>query len=431
MTANDLSAYPVDTPITDGVFLVNFFNGRLLAAEDLARERQANEALRERLGLGIGDGVVRGLRVRLPTGVDPAQPVVEVSAGVAINRRGAALALATGTRLTLARADTTAPAAAVRDFAACSGLADRAPLTVSGVYLLTVAPAQRPVGRAPVSGLGNDMASCNTDGSAEGVQFRLLHLTLDPALLADTAHLRNRLACLMFGVGDARRDRLERDPFGAGPAGYGLLDDLRAICLTDDEVPLACLLWTPGVGIGFVDEWSVRRRPVPGGPDPDWTEASGQRRLAEGEAAFLQFQAELADLAGGTAGPPTAVAARDRFTQLPAAGLVPLATSRWTRGFDVGVFFTGLATRPATAGADPIYLPQARVEALLRRSFGYPPLDTSTGEFLWQYLVPANVQIGQAAQPYVLFAGGHLPYEADARFDLSYFDYANYALDRA
>jgi hypothetical protein len=30
--------------------------------------------------------------------------------------------------------------------------------------------------------------------------------------------------------------------------------------------------------------------------------------------------------------------------------------------------------------------------------------------------------------PVMLFAGGHLPYRGDARFNLNYWNYANYAL---
>jgi hypothetical protein len=64
--AGSLSPHAVQTPITDGVRFVNFFNGRLLTAEDLRREQDANVVLRDRLGTAVGDGVVRGLRVALP-----------------------------------------------------------------------------------------------------------------------------------------------------------------------------------------------------------------------------------------------------------------------------------------------------------------------------------------------------------------------------
>jgi hypothetical protein len=427
MTA-DLGAHPVDTPITDGVRTVNFFNGRLLTAADLRREQDANRILRDRLGQALGDGVVAGLRVRVPSGGTAADPVVEVTEGIAVTRAGTALRLTSDTRVSLAGGAPAPLPGSAQDFAACTGLAPGTPLVVSGIYLLTVAPAGAPVGRAPVSGLGNETAACNTDACAEGVSFRLLHLAVDPALLADTARLRNRLAHLVFGTGDPRRTRLERDPFGGPAAPYGLLDALRPETLRDDEVPLACLLWTPGPGIRFVDEWSVRRRVGGRGQDSDWPELTGQRRRVEGEATFLQFQAELADLARGQAGAPVLLAAKDRFRWLPAAGLVPLRTSRFTAGFDLTQFFSGVTTRPATTGADAVFADAARVEALLLRSFQSPPVDPSSGHFVWTYLIRQNIQASPDVQPYVLFASGLLPYIAEGQDDLSHYDFGNYAL---
>src|SRR5439155_11029957 len=140
------------------------------------------------------------------------------SAGTALNREGTALELPGDVDVSLARprgsprtpADGVGQRCGSRDFGPCTGLAPGAPFTESGVYLLTIRPAEASVGRAQVSGLGNEAASCNTDAVAEGVSFDVLHLDLEPALLADTAHLRNRLAHRMFGTDDPRRSRLER-----------------------------------------------------------------------------------------------------------------------------------------------------------------------------------------------------------------------------
>ncbi|MGV9386417.1 hypothetical protein ACWDRB_62180 [Nonomuraea sp. NPDC003707] len=435
MTAEP-GTHAVGEPIIDGVRIVNFFNGRLLTGDDLRREQAAGKALRDRLGVAAGEGVVSGLQVSVPPGADPAMPRVAVTEGVAVNRLGTALKLPRDTLVTLARPAGPAPSAASRrdDFAACSGLADSAPLTVAGVYLLTVAPSAAPVGRAPVSGLGNETAACAADLSAEGVEFRVIRLDLDPVLLADTAHLRNRLAHLMFGTADPRRDRLARDPFGPRTGRYGLLDDLTATRLHPTEVPLACLLWTPGTGIGFVDMWSVRRRLAPPpSADPDWPEATGDRRPAEGEAIFLQFQEELGDLATRFPGAPPAAMARDRFRHLPAAGLVPLATAAFPRGFTLARFFSGVTTRPAITKDDPLYVEEARVEPLLRASFHHPPVELASGEFVWLYLIRQNAlaaggPLGARAQPYLLFATGFLPCAAHSQYALSRYDFANYAL---
>ena len=71
----------------------NFFNGRLLTAEDLSREQQANTDGHKQLGRALGDGIVRGLDVREATSSTPTQPVLSISAGLALNRRGRAIEL--------------------------------------------------------------------------------------------------------------------------------------------------------------------------------------------------------------------------------------------------------------------------------------------------------------------------------------------------
>src|SRR2546427_871826 len=72
----------------DGLPSVNFFNGRLLSAEDLKTETHANRAERRRLGLAIGDGVVNGLSVRPAQGNSADSPVVTVTAGLAVDSKG-------------------------------------------------------------------------------------------------------------------------------------------------------------------------------------------------------------------------------------------------------------------------------------------------------------------------------------------------------
>jgi hypothetical protein len=430
MTISDVTPLGVGTPVTGDVRSVNFFNGRLLTAGDLRREQHSDRALRDRLGLGIGDGVVRGLRVNRPGGPDPLRPFVDVSGGLAVNRSGRALELGYDVRITLARAGAQDAAPAPRSgFADCSGLPGSSPLTQSGMYLLTVAPAGRPVGRAPSGGLGLGLqpVGCDTDACAEGVAFRAVRVAVDAGLLADAPRRRNRLAQLMLGTDDPRRTRLQRNPFGGGGERGGLLEDLRGRLLTDDEVPLACLLWTPGVGIEFVDEWSVRRRVASAGADSDFPELTGGRRRADGEARLLQFQAELADLAGALAGSPTTIAARDRFARLPAAGLLPLATSSFPRGFDLIRFFAGMLTRPATSGEDPMVADGAQLQALLELSLAGEPIDPASQEFVWTYLVRQNTEATPPVQPYLVFASGHLPPIAEAVSDLSRFDVSNYA----
>ena len=79
----------------------------------------------------------------------------------------------------------------------------------------------------------------------------------------------------------------------------------------------------------------------------------------------MQFQDEVEELASAAGGAASQVVATNRFRHLPAAGLLPLAGSG-RRGFDLIRFFTGLTTRPATFGDDPVYAEGATIERLLR-----------------------------------------------------------------
>jgi hypothetical protein len=369
--------------------------------------------------------------------------MVRVTSGIAVNRQGEALCLPSDIDLSLARQASTTPVGTTAttaascgspskpgEFDACSGLPPGAPLVATGIYLITVAPASRAVGRAPVGGLGNVLADCGIDATAEGVQFRLVRVDVPMSVLADQLKVRSRLAHLMFGTDDPNRHRLEIDPFGEPSGPIGLLERMRADVLVDDEVPLACLHWIPGRGIRFIDEWCVRRSVSARGLESDWPEVTGNRRRLEGEAMFQQFQVELAALATGVTGPPDTLSAADCFHRLPPAGFLPIASSRFPRGFDLIRFFDGMTTRPATSGADPIFADAARVRPLLLQSFLGLPIDPASDEFIWMYAVRQNVQSGDA-QPFVMFASGFLPYIADSQFDLSTCDFSNYALHQS
>jgi hypothetical protein len=417
----------LEEPVTDGTLSVNFFNGRLLAAEDLQREQRAARTAHLRLGQAIGDGVVRGLEVTEAAGVSTRErPVLTIEPGLAVNHDGLTLELPARINLALARGDTAAdatPAVPSDGFQPCDAPGPGAFLRQHGVYLLAVGPAAEGRGRAPVNGLGNGLASCNTDVLVEGVRFHLRHLNLPEELLRDEAHLRNRLAHEFFGTRDPRRQALERDPFGAPGEPYGLLDDLRRPdCLPDDQVPLAVLSWTTSAGIRFVDRWSVRRRPVRPAATTAWPAVAGDRRLAEGEAIFLQFQEELDDIRLEV--PPEALAASTRFALLPAAGLLPLVGAGF-RGFAYRQFFAGVPF------AGPVVVEGVHVQGLFRESFRYPPIDLGSGEMVRLYLVRENAQRSSSGRSgprtHLVFASGHLRYRADARYDLAHYSYGNYA----
>src|SRR4029077_9738434 len=72
---------------------INFFNGRLLTGGDLSAEQAANRACSRHLGQAVGAGVAYGLEVSISLGNPPLNAMVDVAAGLAVNRAGQTLRL--------------------------------------------------------------------------------------------------------------------------------------------------------------------------------------------------------------------------------------------------------------------------------------------------------------------------------------------------
>lgn len=439
----------------DGILNTNFFNGRLLSAEDLRTEQEAARERAAQLGRAVGAGVVSGLRVERvavagPAG-DPGRAVVSVSAGLGLNRAGQLLSLPVATEVALLRAGDATPADSDAGlFAACQPPTTASVVAGAGAYVLTVRPAAGYAGRAPASGLGGEPLSgpgCGSRYAVEGVRFKLVELnTADNALIdaaaarrmSDLAKktdlpskslLRNELAHACFGT--TRLDSFAAAPFAQDddpstpPPAYGALDALYASGQLDScDLPLALVRWSQ-TGIDFVDEWAVRRRATRPHAFDRWSHLADDRRSSEGEAAFQQFQDQLAWLLDASPSPQT-LKATTHFKYLPAAGFVPLATVSGGRsfgGFTLDQFFAGLTTRA------PVFADGARLAPLVRNAAAYAPVDTEGGEFLWLYRVVQNARgrdAGSGAREYVAFAGGHVPWIGEARFDLARWDYGNY-----
>jgi len=66
------------------------------------------------------------------------------------------------------------------------------------------------------------------------------------------------------------------------------------------------------------------------------------------------------------------------------------------------------------------------VEPLITESLTAPAIATASDHAIWLYRVAQGRRDG--ATPLAIFASGHLPPRAEARFNLGHFDYANYAL---
>jgi len=418
-------------PLLDGgIRSVNFFNGRLLTGKDLSREQDARRASDWRLGEAIGDGVAFGLDVVEDSNAekklgDSPSAVLNVSAGLAINRNGQVLRLTSETNVRLVRPVQGATAEG-KIFGACDGAGGRY-FAGAGLYLLTIAPAEASEGKAPTNGLDLLNVRCNTDATVEGLQFRLLPVKASLYAGADpsSATFRNDLAYRCFG--SAIRSAWLADPFGADLDPYGMVDDMRASGLTDCDVPLALVFMVGATAIRFIDQWAVRRAPHCHPGTPSWMPFLSPRRLAEGQAMFFQFQAHIDWLRSKATGDLGSVTAASDFSFLPPVGVIPVNREADKTDTHALKFFAGLTTR------GPAFINAARLEMLVRQSVLYPPVDTASGEMLWLYRVRENAQAVDAAgdggpRSYVVFASGHIPYAGDAQFDLARWDYANFAL---
>src|SRR5436190_15789460 len=275
-----MSAVELQNPILDGgIRSVNFFNGRLLTARDLSREQEAHREGVNRVGQAAGDGVVYGLEVAKSGDYKKESPAITVEAGLAVNRQGLALRLASKTKILLVR-PVGAGSDAPKGFSQCAPIQFGASLSGDGLFLLTVAPAVKNEGRASVSGLEAATASCNTDSVVSAVQVRLIQLPNSILNeVPDAAKLRNHLAYRSFGTQET--NAFIGDPIDTSATTYGLLDSLRDNPLTDCDVPLAVLHWTIADGIRFIDLWSVRRRLTRKAVFSHWDPAISDRRQSE------------------------------------------------------------------------------------------------------------------------------------------------------
>jgi len=457
--------------LSGGIRNANFFNGRLLAAEDLTDFQTANAQQHQQLARAVGDGVVYGLEVSASASSSSTstQAVLRVTQGLAFNRNGQAVALPSDVELSLVpTADALNADAGL--FAVCQP-PQATVLTNPGLYVLTITPVSGfSTESAPKTDVFNEgvASTCGSRWIVEGAQFRTVQLDFgtnpDPSTLAGqteqiAANVKSLLAQLAVASG-AAADNLKAQiaplmsklrncaahlcfgteklaGFPANPFGrtngdsrfaeYGAIDQLRDTGnLTDCDVPLALLYWTPS-GLQFIDMWSVRRPVFPQAVSAAWAPLAGRRRAVEGLAMFLQFQGQIAGLikAVKSASTLASVTAEDYFRYLPAAGLIPLGNINPFAGLDYLKFFSRRTHR------NPEFMEGARLLHLIQRSFQIPAIDLNNQEMLWLYQVRENQQAFDNTKTnppglYLAFSNGHIPFQADAQYDLNYWNYANF-----
>lgn len=322
----------------DGLLSPYFFNGRLLAAEDLQLDQDTMLARLAILGTAIGYGVISGLRV---TGAKNTT-TLQITKGTGLNSAGHIIRLPNPATLSLSpQSGTTSAPPNTGKFGDC----DLASLPTggainTGVYLLTVMPSSRFEGKVAYKAAAGSTSppGCANKWERDGLVFKAIPISsaLFPITSAVTdRNIQNLLAHWCFG--SLELQHLADDPFHFDDRFTGI-DLIPHGDLTPCDLPLAVFYWKNGA-LQFVDAWSARRRLVrPGawdgltGSKDDWSGLLSDKRIAEGQARFLQFQHQIdAFLDTGKAG---SVKASDYFRFLPPVGFLPINPSSLLKQLD-------------------------------------------------------------------------------------------------
>ena len=384
----------------------NYFNGRLLAAEDLKADQDAVLARQGWLGKACGYGVIEGLMVSQATSTS-----VKVTQGIGINRQGLVMHLQSDTTLPLsmqaAVSQTTDEAGRFKncDFTPAGNNSSMG----DGAYLLTVIPASRLEGQAPMKAAAGSasLPGCAGQWEVEGLQFKIIRLSGFESAMGNenititNSNRQNRLANWCFG--SQNLPTLATDPFHFSD-NFDAFDQLDPNDFTPCDLPLAVFYWISGA-LTFVDTWTARRRlvrpdaldetvetigpalrflspgilrsnpvigissgPIIGGIRPPgsgsialgqtavrtWKGILSDKRVADGQARFLQFQAQANSLINtGNVG---AVSATDYFPWMPPAGFLPITIESLLQAIESALQFSSASWQAAVSKTPNITL---------------------------------------------------------------------------
>lgn len=315
--------------------LPHYVNGRILTAEDLSTGQQTLRDADRWVARDAGAGVVNGLWV------SAGGASISITAGLGVALSGDAVAV--NGLVTLPLVLPGAAAAVACSFSCCAAPVDGSVGVSVGSYLLTAMPAQQAAGRSPMASPpgSSQSAGCSAQWETEGVAFKAIALPLPSTVMGVAVtddNRRNLLAQWCFG--SPQLATLGVDPF-SGPFRWTGFDALSPTALTPADLPLAVFHWD-GRTVGFVDNWSARRRVT--APDPSsvpWSALLSDRRLADGEARLLQFQDQAAALLDQGRAPTTVAAAT--FPFLPPVAYLPISTDLFRKQLRA---FSALLTEP-------------------------------------------------------------------------------------
>lgn len=424
------SQIKLQQPVINGSLRsTNFFNGRLVTGADMTREQTARREADRRNGQAAGEGIAYGLEVEHDVSAG-SEPVVNVKAGLAVNRCGQALHLSQDANVNLLERFGKIELAS-KIFGDCKPLEVGTYTAGYGLYLLVISPAESSEGSAPTSGLKNAFSTCNTDVVLETVQFRLL--AIDPFLTGETLPvqnlLRNYIAYRCFGT--AEMQEFFADPIGFALDSYGLIDEMREKMLSDSDVPLAVINWTSS-GIKFVEMWAVRRRITRLLENGRGSFLVSDRKQSESEAMYSQFADHIRDIRFKESNLHT-ITAVSRFNYLPPVGLLPvkvpvgglnIKNAAASTGFAPQTFFDQLGSKEVAM------LDASLLRRLIQESFQHDPIDLKQDEKIRLYLLWENVKAvenGNSTQLILIFTKQTLPYSGTARFGYSEFGLSRFA----
>ncbi|MEP7306036.1 MAG: hypothetical protein ABJA98_11010 [Acidobacteriota bacterium] len=317
-----------------------YFDGRFLAARDLAREQDYFLQRQADLGRTAGFGVVHGLQVSRLTDVNGRVVAdgVAIAAGHGVTPSGELVMLPTGINVHLS--DLVEEQKLDLNFGL--GVVPQPPRrTRSGLYVLALRPVEftaNPITSYPTSIQGSRQTH---DGDIVEATAVALVPYPDPVSNYEPAQRQSALAWQIFsGMSRAQAK------------------------LNDALLPVAMVSLQHG-NVEWVDQWLVRRE-VPG----DFTgQQFGLTDRSTQTAFFRQYDAQLQNVlaARAQAGLTANFSASQYFRLLPPAGRFPLSSINLT-DFTQGFFPQHLDVRVSI-------IPQDELPALLDDSLNLPPLD--------------------------------------------------------
>ena len=294
---------------------LNWFDGKLLRADDLRVEQDHVRSLVRRANRAGGHGVVEGFTVTLG-GDGP----LHVGPGAAIDPSGRSLLLPVDVTLDIADliAKTAGKGTPAGGYAAPakSGFGDcvqpqsggQAQVGGGQWYVISVGWAEGLCGNEEVFG-GMCEAACTTSTDRpwrmDGLVFRARAITprtalrMSSAVVPDGRHERSLVASALFA--DEYEDAGSLI-FGSGLRSHIWCSGAAAATAAYDEVPLA-LIGRSGSTTRFLDMWIARRERMEAPPRGYWAGRMSMRPWNVFLAQVLQFQCQLADVLDGPAAP--------------------------------------------------------------------------------------------------------------------------------